>query len=185
MLWWILGLACIGFVGLAVAFLIHLERVEKSRRQHVFANGTAVIGWLVQANNALFQPGTSGDPAQVLISFPGDRAASIEELADLAERVARLKSARPADAVEKQVTRLVRDETYRPTERYLLPREFTGGLEVYSVHIYVERNLLPEGRITTPYFHCVAIPGDEGVVYMLPYPEEENTPEPVPRTTRE
>lgn len=173
MLWWILGFVCIGLLCLAVIGLVLTARAERQRYQHVMAEGVSAIGWLVQANNILFQPGDSSAPAQVLLSFEGQRAADLDQLAEIARRIGRLKSAPPADALEEEVAKLVTDEAYRPTVRHRLPEEFTGGLEVHSAHVWIDRSLLPEGRITQPYIHCKAIPGDEGMVYMVPYPEDE------------
>ena len=56
---------------------------------------------------------------------------------------------------ETSLAKLVRDESYRPYTRFRLPNEFTGGREVYSVHIWVERSLLPDKVLKHPFVRCL------------------------------
>ncbi|MBN9524473.1 hypothetical protein J0H58_39160 [bacterium] len=152
-------------VGGLAAFWVGRAWVERRQRSRVMADGVPVVGWLVQANATLFHPGGEDAPAQLLICFdaPGG-----EGLGELAAEVGRLKSEPPATEVERVVAALVRDETYRPGVRLRLPDEFTGGREVYAADVWVERRLLPEGRLTDRQLACLAIPGVEGRVYLEP-----------------
>jgi hypothetical protein len=129
------------------------------------AEGVPVVGYIVQANNELFKPGRGSAPAQVLISFTNPKGEGLE---DLAYAVARLKSQAPANPLEQTVAKLVRDETFRPGTRVRLPPQFTRGAEVYSVDVWIERQLLPEGRLTQTRLNCIAIRGDKGRVYLDP-----------------
>lgn len=150
--------------------MYHLHQkqvVEKNLAQ----TGVPLIGVFVQANSALFEQGGDDLPAQILISFPGPNQATTEELRVLAQQVFSLKEGQLSTPLEKQVAPLVRNEAFIPGKRDKLPPEFTGGKEVYSVGLWIRRNLLPERRLTRPYVHCAAMPGNSGAVAMMPYPD--------------
>jgi len=93
-------------------------------------------------------------------------------LAEIAARLAYLKTHEPENETDRTVARLVVDERFRPRKRTRLPVEFTGGLEVHSVDLMVERNLLPAGYITESVIHCKAMPGEAGRTWMTPYPKK-------------
>ncbi|MBY0456539.1 MAG: hypothetical protein K2V38_04325 [Gemmataceae bacterium] len=121
------------------------------------ANATPLVGWIVQANTALYSRGTGDRPVQVLIAFdtkPGKRDKAI---AQLATRVAALKGTKPEDPIESVVAELVNDESYKPFQRFLIPAEFSGGREVYSFHVWVERSMLPEQTLQHPYIRCLVM----------------------------
>ena len=120
---------------------------------------------MVQANNELFRPGAEDAPAQLLLSFDAPDGEGLDELA---AEVGRLKSEAPATDAERAVAATVRDEAYRPGTWVRLPDEFTGGLVVYSVHVMVERRLLPGGLLTGRWLPCRAAPGATGRVYLEP-----------------
>jgi len=174
---WACGSVCVGVVVL-VALLGTVLSIQAARHErYVTEKGQPVLGWIVQANAALYQPGESNRPAQVLITFDpavGDPAAV---LAGIAARVAALKGEAPRDPVEAEVARLVNDESYRPYERVLLPAAFTGGPEVYSAHVWVNRELLPAGVLDLPYVRCRAVKDDEqSRVVMVGYEPEDRRP---------
>lgn len=154
-----------------------LSIIEKWHRQHVLNKGEPMIGWIVQANPALDEPLPSGGaPAQVLISFPRHfNGAAFEELEEIANRLGRLKFRTSGlTKVERKAARLVNDEGYQPGIRLQLPLEFTNGLVVYSVHVWIERSLLPERCLTRPYIQCRGRVGSWGWVYMVPYSDDPN-----------
>lgn len=161
--------ACVVAGALLVGGACSLLLPDPATRRRVLANGVVVRGWVVQANNALFEGrARRGAPALLLISLPGDREASDERLAELVDRMYALKSAPPADALEASVAMLVTDETYRAGQRVLLPAEFTGGLDVECVHVWIEAALLPAGRLSLPFVRCAVIPGADPV-FQVPY----------------
>lgn len=151
--------------ALIVGFTLWRTVTAARRRSQTLADGVRVVGWLVQANNLLFQPGNASAPALLLISFESPDGTGLERLA---AEVARLKSEQPKTGIEKAVATLVRDETYRPEVRVKLPADFTGGIEVYAVNVWIERGFLPEGRLTQGRIVCRALPGHTGPVLMDP-----------------
>jgi hypothetical protein len=168
------GLVIVAAIAGCILFVWAMTAANKRRREHVMTNGETVKAWLVQANNALFQPQEAspgfGLPAQFLISFDESAADSPEVMQGLAKRMTALKGKKPSDPAERKVAKLVTDETYRPGCRDRLPESFTGGPVVYAVHVVVEPARLPAKRIDRPYIYCKAIPGDSGWVFMVDYP---------------
>ena len=151
--------------ALIVGFSVWRTLTATRKRSQTLAEGSRVVGWLVQANRLLFQPGNASAPALLLISFDSPDGVGLERLA---AEVARLKSEQPTTKIEKAVAALVRDETYRPEVRVKLPEEFTGGTEVYAVNVWIEREFLPEGFLTQRRILCRATPGRTGPVLMEP-----------------
>lgn len=170
---WILGfvcgLPCLGFVAFMIFALIMSQR-DKAK---AIRDGVHTIAWLVQANYKLFELDSGSYPAQFLIMLDPSVSDPRPILEPLAARVAHLKTADPQNAAEEEAAATVRDEAYDAYRKAKLPISFTGGPEVFSVHIWVERSLLPEGRLTRRYVHAAYIPDAHGQVYMLPYPENE------------
>lgn len=161
---WVLSAYLIGIAAVLSVLLLIGGRVIWHRRR-AFADGKRLVGWIVQANNLLFRSGDESAPALVLISFTHPNGEGLESLA---REVGRLKQQTPTTSVEREVAKIVRDETYRPLVRYRLPSGFTPGMEVYAVNVWVERKWLPEGRLTDMRLVCRAIPGSSGAVVMDP-----------------
>lgn len=165
----ILSFAFFAGIGGLFFWMARRDRQEKETRR----NGEVVVGWIVQANNVLWEKGHGDNAAQVLITFDRDLAHDTEEMQHLARKLGRLKEGRLANAREERLAQLVRDETARFSTRYKLPREFTGGPTVYSIAVMIRRMYLPSRRITLPYIYGVAMPGPNGGrVYMTEYPED-------------
>jgi hypothetical protein len=176
MAWWmILGSICLVLFVAAVVFLVVIGMREKKREEKVRAEGVPTLGWIVQANNVLWEEGSGDNAAQILITFDEELKDDPERMLELALKLGRLKSEPPEDDMEEEIAQLVIDETARFSTRYKLPRKFTGGPVVYSIAVMVRRKYLPEGKITLPYIHCVGLPGkDGGAVYMTEYPDEDD-----------
>ncbi|HEX3150977.1 MAG TPA: hypothetical protein VHR66_23055 [Gemmataceae bacterium] len=173
MLWWILGAICSLLVVVALLFLaIHMIRSSRHEAD-VRENGEPVVGFIVQANNVLWQKGYGDNAAQILITFDRELADDPEQMLKLARRLGKLKSKPPRDDMEEEIAQLVIDETARFSTRYRLPKKFTGGPTVYSIAVMIYRRFLPDRRITLPYVYCVGLPGDDGgAVYMTEYPDD-------------
>src|ERR1700722_9343173 len=87
-------------ISLVAAFLLYKWSLNRDR-QRTLENGVDLIGIIVQANSTLFENGLWNQPAQVLVSFPGDKQANVQQLAEISHRLGRLKTAMPLDDVEK------------------------------------------------------------------------------------
>lgn len=155
------GWVCVGLVVLAVLFFVWVSFQDKQTRKKYEEHGTPVIGWIVQANNDLYERGNFDKPAQILVCFDAEDNPPDEFMAKLAERVAELKGADPDTKAERAVARLVNDESYQPFKRFLLPKSFTDGREVYSMHVWVERAKLPDGVLQYVFVRCLVLADEE------------------------
>jgi hypothetical protein len=166
------GWVCAGLVVVAAGLVVLGTIDERKLRRHYAEHAERAIGWIVQANTALYTSGAEGkdrdrtgvswggSPAQILVAFGAGADEPDPYMAELAERVAALKGERPDDPDEVAVARLVDDEAYRPRERFRLPDGFTGGREVYSMHVWVDRALLFGGVLRHPFVRCLVFPDD-------------------------
>lgn len=103
---------------------------------------TAVI---VQANVALFHPGSGDEPVQVIFSL--DPNVSNARLKDLARVLFELKGTRPSDHDKTLMAKAVADTTYRPYEFKRVPYSISGSEDVYIAHVVVERVKLSKGYL--------------------------------------
>jgi hypothetical protein len=171
-IFWVLASVLILTFFAGVGAVLIVMAGKNRREDHVRKTGEVVVGWIVQANNVLFQRGQDDAPAQVLITFDRELADDPDQMQDMAQHLGSLKEAPLRTRREAELAELVRDETARFWRRDKLPRAFTGGQVVYSVAVMVRRRYLPRGRLTEPYIYCVALPGPNGgQVYMTEYPQ--------------
>jgi len=170
LLWVILGLLCVGIVLVLIAFVAFVAYANISERRgiaHVMEHGSPTVGWIVQANDNLFQDGSMPSyPALVLVSPDKQTARDEEFMTELAERIRDLKGEECEDEEEQLVSRWVTDERYREGKRDRLPESFTQGREVYLAHIIIRRDHLPEGKLTQPCVHCQLIWDEPGTLVV-------------------
>jgi hypothetical protein len=164
---WALIAGGVAVVGLFVYLYLDAQRLRK--------NGIPLQAWIVQANDALYEPGGDDRPALLLLSLPGPRQASNQMLAELAARMVKLRPIRSATGADAAVRELVVDEGFRPGFQTVLPREFTGGSEVHCVHMEIRRDYLSEGGVLDkPYVQVAALRRKDVETIdwiMLPYPK--------------
>jgi hypothetical protein len=139
MVWWILGGTCAFLVVAVIAFVVVVVVRDVRREKDVRACGEPILGWIVQANNILFEEGTRDSAAQILITFDPQLQRDRERMRALAEELGRLKEEDPEDELEEELAPLVTDETARFSKRYKLPERFTGGPTVYSTAVMIKR----------------------------------------------
>ena len=151
------GWVCSGLAVLAVLVVIYAVIADRRMAKYYEEHAEPMVGWIVQANTALFSSGGLDKPAQILVALDGQTDTPDPAIGELAQRMAALKSERAKTPTDAEVARLVKDEEYRPFERFLLPREFTGGREVYSMHVWVKRSLLPGGVLRHPFVRCLVL----------------------------
>src|SRR5262249_55200332 len=111
------GSLCAVFVLVAAVATGALSIGSTPHGRYVMAKGRPVLGWVVQAPAALFRPGPTSQPAQILFTFDPAVTDPAALLAEVASRMRNLRSQAPADAATAEVARLVNDTTYRPYER--------------------------------------------------------------------
>jgi hypothetical protein len=131
--------------------------------------GKLVRAVLVQANSHLFSPGLSDYPGYVLFSFDPELNRSLQPLHALAERMAGVKG-KACDGPDDQfLSDLITDEVHRGDKRARLPVSVTGGKVVYGSGLMFHRAFLAAGHLTENVFRCLAEPGDQGRIRLLPH----------------
>jgi hypothetical protein len=150
---------------------VDLKSVAKRRQQIVqdlARKGTAVYSAVVMASNDLFRPGVVDLPALVIFSFETKIRRDLRYLQELAQWLYSYKNTEPADAEGQYLARLVNDERYVEYRRCALPNHLTHGLLVYAAHLMVVRSYLPGGFLQQGVLRCVAEPGPNGRIEILP-----------------
>ncbi len=158
------GWVCIGLTVVAVILIVVLNIKMSNARKYTLENGEPVIGWLVQANNNLFEKGIQDYPAVVLIS-PDPKSADDEEyMTELASDIMSLKGEDCDDDDEEFVSSLVTDEAYVEGKRTKLPKSFADRPNIYLCHVYIYRDDLPKKRLTQNYVCCSIIWDEPGTL---------------------
>jgi len=167
--WFLVALAAL----LAARVTLALRRLGAQAREHgrlraVVRRGVPVTAYLVQANHALFGPGTETLPCLVLFSFQPEVGGDAGYMRYLARRVFSLKNTMPEDPDARYVAELVTDERAVPYRRRPLPISVTDGSTVYAADLWVKRAYLRSGYLTTSTLPCVAEPGPSGGLELVP-----------------
>jgi hypothetical protein len=166
------------FLGLYLAnFRYNREAIRIENR--ILAEGRVVKGWLVFANEALYNPSRTEvyNWGQVVFTFDDDRPNLDERLEAIAARVRAFRPLhpRPEDNPENERRLASVMSTLLPDEgRIRLPDRLTGGLAAYTASVAILRRHLPGRRLERPYVMCKALPdaeeGREGQLVMVEYP---------------
>lgn len=90
----VLGSICLLLVVALVVVIIILTARSAARKRRVMDEGEPVVGFIVQANNVLWERGTGDNAAQILISFDPDLADDPDRMLRLARKLGRLKPSR-------------------------------------------------------------------------------------------
>ena len=158
------GWVCIGLTLAGIAFVIYANVADAKKKRYTLENGESTHGWLVQANNALFESGNMDLPALIVISPDTTTNADEEFMTDLAERIMELKGEEGDTKDERKVARLMADETYIAGKRDQLPTGFTDGRSVFLVHIMIYRDHLPHKKIEERRIPCAIIWDEPGTL---------------------
>src|SRR6266540_4125245 len=130
---WIIGIVVGVLVIAGIVYLVILDSKKKSR---ALEEGELTHGWLVQANDGLFEDGFMDLPGLVVVS--PDRETNDDEdfMTELADQIMELKGEDPDECDDKgeaKIAKWMADETYVEGRRDKLPKSFTDGKTVYLV----------------------------------------------------
>jgi hypothetical protein len=160
-LWMWIALA-VGVLVLVIVALVAWAIIDGMKQdQRYLEQGTRVLGWIVQANPVLYSGGGMDNAALVLISFDAKADPPDPFMYQLANEIAQIKNGTPPTSpAEAEVSVTLSDDTYRPFQRIRIPDELTGGREVYAMHVWVSRALLPGTTLQYVYIRCLVIRDD-------------------------
>ncbi len=155
---------CIGLTVVAVVVIVIANLSEKKAYEYTVRHGEPALGWIVQANNALFESGVLDQPALILVSPDEDTANDEEFMTELAEEIMDLKGVDCDDDDEEFVSGLVTNEAYVQGKRDKLPKAFAGRPNVYLAHVYIYRDHLPKKRLSQKYVNCLIVWDEPGTM---------------------
>lgn len=140
--------------GIRLLYQARCDGKHSKRVREIIVQGQRVNGYLVRASDALYRPGSTVQPCQVLISFQPEVAGDREYMQHLAQRWAEQTSSR---------------ERRLRSRRRKLPLSLTDGSPVYCCDLFVHPSLLASGYLTSSILPCLAEFGDEGGIELVPY----------------
>lgn len=143
-----------------------LRCVYRDQRK-LFKEGKVVWGHIVQANNALFEPGKGNYPADMLYSLDPYFDNNLEALERIAHRLYGLKGKEVEDEEARYFSDAITDEHTRVLN-VQLPKSLSGGREVYFTTFMVHRKHLPTGYLVSGWFPILALPGASDATMILP-----------------
>lgn len=137
------------------------------RAEAILRDGSLRWGFIVQANELLFEPGRIDCPATIAFGTDDGDPMLPLELEPIVGAVAALKETRPEDPALAPVARHLTEELRR--EYGLpLPASLTDGRRVAMSTTMILRKHLPLGRLCAPVVPLLADPEHDGVVIPLP-----------------
>jgi hypothetical protein len=139
------------------------QRIDRVRKR----GGIAVRAALIQANAALYEPGQTDLPGLVLFSF--DDRVTDDELLTIAGNVFALKGTTQKVRDLAFVADLTTDESFVYYRRDRLPRILAGRHDLIVAHLHFHRPFLHRGYLIEQVFDCIAEPGVQGMLELLPF----------------
>lgn len=161
------GAAILAYSVALSARALHTQQEKTVRR--VLSSGVPVMTVLVQANGLLYRRGPFALPCLVLFTFDPDYGQDADYMENLARRVYHLKDTHQVVPDLQYVVALVTDEEAERYRRRPLPVSFTGGPLVYAADLWVKRKYLRGGYLSGPWLPCIAEPGQEGGLELVPW----------------
>jgi hypothetical protein len=150
----------------------HTVAVERLRV--LFEQGARpAVGARVQANRALYEPGTrAGHPGLAIFSF--DPAATPAFLEDLAQTLYDLKDSDTENPVLLAAAEplFANEEEWYYHRRKRVPAELTKGLAVYAGDLWIHRPFLVDGYFSSRQpraLPLLAEPGETGGLELIPH----------------
>jgi uncharacterized protein len=133
--------------------------------------GKVVWAHIIQANNALFESGTSNCPAEVVFDpagtlLPVDLAPVAKQLYALRARLPTLNQHNPAERPLWEIANYLEAETTRVFGLEVPAQVSNQGLRISS--IYIHRRHLPDGFLKLSYFPILISEQCSGATMVLP-----------------
>lgn len=176
--WVIYGLAlvlCLCVVGIPLAIgLLFWKRsnIAAARRGRAGwqnpAGAVPIRTYPMMMNDEFLAGDMSAGPGVVIGSFEDDPTLTSGAMIVLASQLHDIYANGPQDAGQQPLCDMLRDHFYQPDRRRLIPREFTQGKRIYLFDLWLHNDWLPAGKTHMVSIPCVAKPGDEGPIMIVP-----------------
>lgn len=132
------------------------------RVRDVIESGVPVTGYLVQANSALFCPGTDNLSCLALFSLQPEVGEDAHYMRHLAARVYSYKNTEPLTGEGRYLASLTSDAEPVLYRRRMLPFSLTDGSTVFCADVWVNRAYIKNGYLSDDTLPLLAAP-TEGV----------------------
>jgi hypothetical protein len=136
-------------------------------QNRLMSQGDLRWGNIVQANTALFIPGQTSCPADVI--FPAQQIPDFnpEILSEIASKIFRLKGTEPTDPQLLKVAKHLTDE-YDRTFGLFVPSNFCLNIPCELSTIFIDRKHLPNGYLSRSLFPLIVSPAQPKIAMILP-----------------
>ncbi len=169
------GVLCLTIVGIPAALGILIARWIRysrasSRYEATFQAARRcepISSYVLMCDGQLKRLKNVIAPGLVIGTF--SRKVAHDYFVELARFLYEIKASEPQTDAERFVYELFKDETYRPGRRRKLPAELTAGIEVFAFDLLIDNRDLPLGILNSPLIPCMAVPGESGLIFTLPW----------------
>lgn len=158
--WWgyLILVVVVGF-GLLFAIGSYMMAKDKKKQEHVIKQGDHVRGWVLMANEALYEADDLSDSnaAFVLIARDPEVGEDQEFMEKLVEEVRDIIESPSKDLDtddEHEVHDFLISHNYREGKKLKIPKSITQGKTVFLCHLLVFRDDLPLRKITGSSLSC-------------------------------
>jgi len=151
-----------------VIFIVHIWESMREKRElnEINEHGETIEGWVVNVKPMEWNPEEYIGFGRVLISFPGQNTASLEQLERIAGELTRALSAEEIPSEDVDFVKFLKSRRIHLRKRLKVPEKWAGCLDVYLVNVFIKRADLPLRQLTSPALKCRAIPGEKGLVIV-------------------
>ncbi|QDT67573.1 iron-sulfur cluster assembly scaffold protein [Planctomycetes bacterium MalM25] len=139
--------------------------------ERLLKHGVVTWGAVVQANNALFQPGVENAPLQILYAIKSD--VEVSDLSSYASRIYDLKEGSATNSEEAKIGEVLADE-FITIYGKKLPQSLSGDAALATSAMYLCRHHLPCGYLLHGWFP-ILVEKRSGLAIVVPFdywPEE-------------
>ena len=147
--------------------------------QALAEGGGIILGHMVICNTALADNRNQRVPCLALGSFDPTARQTVAQLAErMGDLYTTIEDPKPG---EEPLVKIVQDDEYQFAKRTLLPKECTGGAEIYAFNLMVcAEDLSPDSPDGSP---CIILAqgGPRGVAVVVPWAAATGNPAPHPK----
>jgi len=142
----------------------------RTRGINLARRGAVVPAYVIQANEYIWEPGMR--PAYyclVLLTFDTARMNDRRFMKGIVRQLNHLKGTYQSDPDLAYAANIVTDERAYPDRRQVLPPSMTEGVTVIAADLLLFRARLRDGFLDTHDLTCIADPGYQGSIEVVPW----------------
>lgn len=144
-----------------------LPYAAKKAYDNLLMEGTVVWGSLVQANTGIFQPGNEDLPALYVFSQEDYFKEFPPHLVEISSRLFALKGTKTGQPLIDETAERITNE-YKNSCGYPIPYRLTDGHDVFLSVVFLFRDHLPYGRLTSRIMPLLVNLPHNGLALPLP-----------------